>query len=232
MALPLPRRGPHDARDDRDLPRRTPMRRRARVVAAAATLLAAGATAVADAASGPAGVNVQFEAFAPTQLDVLPGETVQWTNVSQRTHTVTSDDGSFDSGDARARQGGPPALRPARRLPLPLHDPPGHGRRGRRAPRDPRRPAARRRPRRAAGAGHGPHGEPGGARDGPARGRPRAPDRRPGRPRGRRDLVRRGDGDGARPAARRRRGRRQPDPAAARHRPADRPAPRRGAAWP
>jgi hypothetical protein len=35
----------------------------------------------------------------PSQLDVLPGQTVRWTNVSDRTHTITSDDRLFDSGD-------------------------------------------------------------------------------------------------------------------------------------
>ena len=44
-------------------------------------------------------INVQFQAFGPDQQDILPGETVQWNNVSERTHTVTADDGSFDSGD-------------------------------------------------------------------------------------------------------------------------------------
>jgi plastocyanin len=43
-------------------------------------------------------VAVQFSAYGPSQLDVLPGETVRWANVSQRTHTVTSDTGLFDSG--------------------------------------------------------------------------------------------------------------------------------------
>jgi hypothetical protein len=41
---------------------------------------------------------IQLTAFAPSQIDVLPGETVTWTNMSERTHTVTADDGSFDSG--------------------------------------------------------------------------------------------------------------------------------------
>jgi plastocyanin len=45
------------------------------------------------------GVNIEFQAFGPGQLDILPGETVRWDNVSERTHTVTADDGSFDSGD-------------------------------------------------------------------------------------------------------------------------------------
>jgi plastocyanin len=44
-------------------------------------------------------VNVEFSDYRPSTLDVLPGETVTWTNVSQRTHTVTSDKGLFDSGE-------------------------------------------------------------------------------------------------------------------------------------
>jgi copper binding plastocyanin/azurin family protein len=43
-------------------------------------------------------VNVQYSAYGPSQLDVLPGDAVTWSNVSSRTHTVTADDGSFDSG--------------------------------------------------------------------------------------------------------------------------------------
>jgi len=44
-------------------------------------------------------VNIEFSDYRPSQLDVLPGETVNWSNVSQRTHTVTSYAGLFDSGD-------------------------------------------------------------------------------------------------------------------------------------
>jgi plastocyanin len=43
-------------------------------------------------------VSIEFSDYRPSQLDVLPGEAVSWTNVSQRTHTVTSDQGLFDSG--------------------------------------------------------------------------------------------------------------------------------------
>jgi plastocyanin len=50
------------------------------------------------AASSPAEVNVEFSDYRPSRLDVLPGESVLWTNVSLRTHTVTSDTGLFDSG--------------------------------------------------------------------------------------------------------------------------------------
>ena len=51
------------------------------------------------ATASAATVNVEFQAFSPTPAEVLPGETVQWSNISERTHTVTADDGSFDSGD-------------------------------------------------------------------------------------------------------------------------------------
>jgi len=65
------------------------------VAAAAAAMLLA---APAATATRPQEVSVQFSAYGPSQLDVLPGEAVLWTNVSQRTHTVTSDTGLFDSG--------------------------------------------------------------------------------------------------------------------------------------
>ncbi len=44
-------------------------------------------------------VDIQFQAFAPSEIDVLPGETVEWSNISSRPHTVTADDDSFDSGE-------------------------------------------------------------------------------------------------------------------------------------
>jgi plastocyanin len=63
-------------------------------VAGALALLAAPAGAQAAQA-----VSIEFAAFSPTPLDVLPGETVVWTNVSDRRHTVTSDHEAFASGD-------------------------------------------------------------------------------------------------------------------------------------
>ena len=68
---------------------------------AALAALVAGALAASPAAAGgdPIAVEVQFQAFSPGAVDVLPGETVEWANVSERRHTVTADDGSFDSGD-------------------------------------------------------------------------------------------------------------------------------------
>jgi len=69
-----------------------------RIVAlAAAALMLAGVPTAAGAAGQS--VNVGFDAFSPTQLDALPGETVAWTNGSPRTHTVTSDAGLFSADE-------------------------------------------------------------------------------------------------------------------------------------
>ena len=68
----------------------------------AAAVLAAASLGAAPAALGAVPVNIQFQAFSPTPLDVLPGETVEWDNISERAHTVTADDESFDSGDIEA----------------------------------------------------------------------------------------------------------------------------------
>lgn len=64
-----------------------------------ALVVAAATAALAPAASAATTVGVQFDAFGPAQVAILPGETVEWNNVSPRAHTVTADDGSFDSGD-------------------------------------------------------------------------------------------------------------------------------------
>ena len=234
VALPLPRRGPHDARHDRHLPRRAPMRRAALASRlAAAPLLAAGAAPPRRGAA-PAGVNVQFAGLrARRSSTCCRARRSQWTNVSERTHTVTSDDGSFDSGELVP---GGVVLAALRRSPgaFPYHCTihAGHGRRGRRAPRDPRR-RCRPPPSRPA-----QRVEVTGRTADPALpvtierdGRRRAPDRRPRRPRGRRDLERvavtaTAPADYRAVAG----GRRQPDPAAARQRPAGRPAPDAAAA--
>ena len=67
--------------------------------AAAASLLAlAPAATAADTAPTGAQVSILFGAVTPTQVDVLAGEQVDWSNSSVRNHTVTDDNGDFDSG--------------------------------------------------------------------------------------------------------------------------------------
>ncbi|HZE03933.1 MAG TPA: cupredoxin domain-containing protein [Solirubrobacteraceae bacterium] len=65
----------------------------------AAAVIALGLLTAAAASAATLPVTVQFQAFAPFALDALPGDTVVWTNTGGRLHTVTADDGQFDSGD-------------------------------------------------------------------------------------------------------------------------------------
>jgi plastocyanin len=42
-------------------------------------------------------VTMQRDSFDPTSVHIAPGQTVVWVNPSPLQHTVTADDGSFDS---------------------------------------------------------------------------------------------------------------------------------------
>ena len=44
-------------------------------------------------------VSVKDVKFTPKELKVKKGDTVIWTNADERDHTVTADDGSFNSGN-------------------------------------------------------------------------------------------------------------------------------------
>jgi plastocyanin len=72
------------------------------VVALATTPVAVGME-MGDSAPGPH-VSILFGSVTPVQVDVVAGETVHWSNDSVRDHTVTADDGSYDSGDLAANQ--------------------------------------------------------------------------------------------------------------------------------
>ena len=61
---------------------------------------AGGAAAGAAAAQGGAGPAVEMKgvAFLPSRIEVAAGATVTWTNNDPLAHSVTADDGSWDSG--------------------------------------------------------------------------------------------------------------------------------------
>jgi plastocyanin len=52
----------------------------------------------ANPSAGAMAVTIKGFAFDPAQLEVPVGTTVTWTNQDSASHTVTADDGSFDSG--------------------------------------------------------------------------------------------------------------------------------------
>jgi plastocyanin len=70
---------------------------RAALVAIAIGLTFALLPRFADAAPVP--VTIEYQSFSPGAIDALPGDAVSWSNHGGRTHTVTADDGTFDSGD-------------------------------------------------------------------------------------------------------------------------------------
>jgi plastocyanin len=82
------------------------MRRRGLLAVAVAIAAALAATATparsqhapGESAGAAVPVSIGFDSVRPQHLDVLLGDTVTWTNDSVRTHTVTADDGAFDSG--------------------------------------------------------------------------------------------------------------------------------------
>ncbi len=59
----------------------------------------ASPTPTATPISGQASVSISGFAFVPSTLTVTVGTTVTWTNQDSVTHTVTSNDNLFNSGD-------------------------------------------------------------------------------------------------------------------------------------
>jgi len=72
---------------------------RARVLGAAFVLSMLGPGGSALAQPAAATINMNADTFDLTEVHIAPGQTVLWNNPDIRTHTVTADDNSFDSGD-------------------------------------------------------------------------------------------------------------------------------------
>ena len=58
----------------------------------------APAETTAPAPNSTTTVNIHDRTFDPAAINVAPGTTVTWTNSDTEAHTVTADDGLFDSG--------------------------------------------------------------------------------------------------------------------------------------
>jgi plastocyanin len=66
-------------------------------LALAACLLAPGTSAIAQRSDST--ITMMSDTFDRTEVHVAPGQTVVWNNPDPDTHSVTADDGSFDSQD-------------------------------------------------------------------------------------------------------------------------------------
>jgi len=62
-------------------------------------LLFTGAIEGPEQANAATGVNIVDYAFTPSMVSVPVGTVVTWTNTGNALHTVTSDNGAFDSGN-------------------------------------------------------------------------------------------------------------------------------------
>jgi plastocyanin len=71
-----------------------PMNRPLQTVVVLITLCASAAFASAEQVN----VTISGLKYSPATVEVKAGDTVTWTNNDDREHTVTADDGSFDSG--------------------------------------------------------------------------------------------------------------------------------------
>jgi plastocyanin len=55
-----------------------------------------------DTVQNTQSLNIEPFGFYPAHKHVPPGTTISWFNIDSKPHTVTADDGSFDSGELRA----------------------------------------------------------------------------------------------------------------------------------
>ena len=83
--------------------RNRPTSRVARLAIACATLFATLCAAV-PALAAEHQVSIENIRYDPKEIKVKKGDTVVWTNIDDRDHTVTADDGSFASKKIASRK--------------------------------------------------------------------------------------------------------------------------------
>lgn len=71
-------------------------------LALVASALALPALTAASTAAPDTNVSIVYRAYQPSDLTIVAGQTVVWTNSGLGPHTVTSDAGQFDSGRLEA----------------------------------------------------------------------------------------------------------------------------------
>jgi plastocyanin len=80
------------------------MRRSARALTHAFFVVGALIALAPPAAAATTPVLIREFEYDPATVEINPGDTVTWTNVAARNHTVTAEDGSFDSGEITVGQ--------------------------------------------------------------------------------------------------------------------------------
>src|SRR5215213_9120580 len=96
--------GPCEAAKGSELRSRTPMRKTILRLAALSLVPLVLFAPTAGAQGKTTTVSIKNFAFNPPNATVAPGTTVTWVNNDQTAHTVTANDGAFDSGTLQPGQ--------------------------------------------------------------------------------------------------------------------------------
>src|SRR5215213_5265065 len=96
--------GPCEAAKGSELRSRTPMRKTILRLAALSLVALVLFAPTVGAQGKTTTVSIKDFAFNPSNTTIAPGTTVTWVNNDQTAHTVTANDGAFDSGTLQPGQ--------------------------------------------------------------------------------------------------------------------------------
>src|SRR5215212_5397318 len=96
--------GPCEAAKGTELRSRTPMRKTILRLAALSLVALVLFAPTVGAQGKTTTVSIKDVAFNPSNTTIAPGTTVTWVNNDQTAHTVTANDGAFDSGTLQPGQ--------------------------------------------------------------------------------------------------------------------------------